>query len=1003
MVIEAGHPQYTGRLPSAVMRLIHDPRRVTAARLWRALEDEEQVAALQLLMRRRKDRDELVRIVATARKFRPRSVSGMDNAKIVQMAKGLPLPPALLVSMLDEMHLERRREMLAHFLGTLGIPNDDGVVERYEDHDPGQREVRAAADDLVREHGLRRSVVYFLTLCVLQVPFADHLWMWMRRSTASGPLEGKVTGDDARAVPAADGKDVAASPGDAAREDADVSGAEDPSTQEDAARASTHDGVTAKPRRRASVPVEAAKGELSAAGHVPSGEPEARRPSPVDEGGRNGKAALLPAKDAESLGVLADEGPHLDATLDPVPQPSLRKLDDLLIGALIDSRQGVEGCLDEDEISDAVDDFVDLNGSRPQSCFHAGFRDSLFGRPLMRDPAEDEARLRWYWAGVVRGWSRNRRSLRRIVDAYNANPVIRDFGDGRDRCTEEAAPHVLQALWREGRAQSIPDFLSVRGLSSSRSLFTRAFEVGTSLLREDELAEADAIFDRLLRAENALEAAAPSEEVFLAVRRRRAHCLQRLLEYHRARRLLEELVEIEDDSNYLAMAHADLGLIAGRFSELEEVALPSSKRDLPDFLDRLRAGSSRYARAVEEDVPYAAHGEYCLGVLALGEQRWDEAEEHLKSARARFGSAGASYRQALRTRNDLYFGIARAGRAQTAQDLAHSARIMERALAAGARFPRYLFAPAVEGLRYGAGSDDLATFANALVGRHGDEALDELSRSDTILGDCPTVLDALRGRASQRGVSEAAAADFRRCLVGYLKAGRLGEAGNTLDRLEDLARQRVGTNEFQELLKESGYQPAWDPEDAAIARVGVLEARGEIEDAFTELEKLFWSFLGHPNRLGDAEGILERIRRLGVEAQYFERHEKALAARTDEPAAEVGHPVDRAPVKVLFVGGDERQAKAEHAVRNRLRREAPHIDVTFVFPGWSGNWIHALNDVRGKIKTHDALALMRLVRTEFGRQCRKCCGAESKPWRSCWVAGQRAMAASIIAAANAAG
>lgn len=1033
---KVGEHAFGGELPPSVIRLIDDGRRVTAGKVWRVLEDEERVASLRLLMRRRKDREELVQIVAKARKFRPASVSGMDSAKIVQMAMGLSLPPSLLVSMLDEMHMERRREMLAHFLGALGIPNDDGAVERFEDHDPGEREVRAAANDLVREHGLRRSVVYFLTLVVLRVRFADHLWTWMRRLAGAGH-GGALGADDAPGGPLGTAKDGGAAAREAEAEDAEGTSPEDDASKIVSSRPSTPGDEEATRGQPASQPSQ------EVLDHLPSVDPELSDPSamgpellvsdgtPVDRAAEEAEDPL-PTADGGPPGSLADEvDAHPVGEPDVALQPTLRTLDNLLIGALVDSRQGVEGCLDEDQISDAVDEFVNLNGRRHQSYFHAGFRDALFGHPKPRElAAENESRLRWYWAGVVLGWARRRGSSRRIVEAYDANPVVRDLGDGRDATTEEAAPHVLHALWREGREREVVDFLKVPGMLSSPSLFAKAFEVGTALLRDDHVTQADAIFDGLLGVVRVFEAlvegadgvpaAGPRkpgyglftlsrQEMELrlettnahAVRRRRAHCLQRLIEYHRARQLLEELMEVEEDPNYLAMANADLGLIAGRFSELDEVALPARRQDFGDFIDRLRAGKEHYERAVTEDVPYAAHGEYCLGVIALGEGRWGDAENHLRAARARFGGTG--YREALAARTDLYFGIARAAHARSVQDVAHAGKVMARALVAGARFPRYLFAPAVEGLRYGAGIEDLATFANALVRHHGNEALDELSRSDTILGDCPTVLDALRRRASQRGVSEVAAADYRRCLVGYLKAGRLGEARTVLDRLEDLARQRVGTNEFQELLAESGYQPAWDPEDATIARVGVLEARGEIEDAFTELEKLFWSFLGHPNRLRDAKGILERIRRLGVDAHYFEGHEKALAARTDEPAAEVAHPVDRAPVKVLFVGGDERQAKAMHAVMNRLRREAPHIEVTFVFPGWSGNWHHTFNEVRGKIKTHDALALMRLVRTEFGRQCRRCCGAESKPWRSCWVAGQKAMAESIIAAANAVG
>lgn len=467
---------------------------------------------------------------------------------------------------------------------------------------------------------------------------------------------------------------------------------------------------------------------------------------------------------------------------------------------------------------------------------------------------------------------------------------------------------------------------------------------------------------------------------------------------------------MEDDPNHLAMIHADLGLVAGKFTGLEDVSLPSRPEDLPNFLERLRAGSRHYRlssgrRSLDNTVPYAAHADYCLGLLVLADiaredDRYVKAEEHLNRARTQFSGRRGSYADALVFRTELYLGIARAASFGSG-DLAHAARLMMEALEAGADFPRYLIGPVVEGLRAGSEIDELAKFANVLLQRHEDDALDALSESDTVLRECGDVCDHLRERAKGLGRSEAAAADYRRCLVGYLQAGRLGEAEDVLDWLEDMARHGVGTNEFLELLAGSSYQSAWDRDDLAIARVRVLETKREtIQDAFRELGDLFWRSLSR-NRLHDAKGILERMRYLGVKADYLEQHERALAARTDESAAEVVHPVDRTPVKVLFVGGDERQAKAKRAVEARLKRDAPHIEVNFFFPGWSGNLTRNLKNVRGMIERHDALALMPLVRTWLGRHCRKYCDAESKPWRSCWVGGQRAMAESIIAAANA--
>ena len=172
-------------LPPRLLRLIRRPKRLGAHKLWRTLEEAERSAALKSFIELGgENRGKLVRVVAEGRNFRAATVDRWDDTKIVRTLQTLPLPNRLANSLLHVLHLERRREMLAHFLDALDIPNDDGVAKGFSDPDPGEAVVRGAAEDLAREHGIRRVVVYFLTLASPRVtptvPFADHLWHWMK-------------------------------------------------------------------------------------------------------------------------------------------------------------------------------------------------------------------------------------------------------------------------------------------------------------------------------------------------------------------------------------------------------------------------------------------------------------------------------------------------------------------------------------------------------------------------------------------------------------------------------------------------------------------------------------------------------------------------------------------------------------------------------------------------------------------------------------------------------
>lgn len=52
------------------------------------------------------------------------------------------------------------------------------------------------------------------------------------------------------------------------------------------------------------------------------------------------------------------------------------------------------------------------------------------------------------------------------------------------------------------------------------------------------------------------------------------------------------------------------------------------------------------------------------------------------------------------------------------------------------------------------------------------------------------------------------------------------------------------------------------------------------------------------------------------------------------------------PVRVLFVGGNENQWKLVPSVRTQLKERAPHVEVQFIFLGWSGNWPPHLDKVK---------------------------------------------------------
>jgi hypothetical protein len=104
-------------------------------------------------------------------------------------------------------------------------------------------------------------------------------------------------------------------------------------------------------------------------------------------------------------------------------------------------------------------------------------------------------------------------------------------------------------------------------------------------------------------------------------------------------------------------------------------------------------------------------------------------------------------------------------------------------------------------------------------------------------------------------------------------------------------------------------------------------------------------------------------------------------------------------LRVLVVGGDERQEQYDESIRSEL--EGSHgLRVSFLHTGWSSNWGDKVEEFERRLPTADAVVFSRYMRTEFGRQARKRCG--STPWRGCGGRGRQSFVNSILAAARAA-
>jgi hypothetical protein len=172
-------------LRPALASLAAAPTTTTIRRLWKALTPEERAQGVSAAL----DDDENGWVKTTTRsaiagalKFRPQTVATWPRAKLVSEATRLPLDDAQLLSaFIVDLHLGHRRPMMAAFLDSLGIPNDEGRIDS-ESTEVGPQEpakVKAAGDALVANFPADEVATYFLTLLLQDSAVWNGLVDWL--------------------------------------------------------------------------------------------------------------------------------------------------------------------------------------------------------------------------------------------------------------------------------------------------------------------------------------------------------------------------------------------------------------------------------------------------------------------------------------------------------------------------------------------------------------------------------------------------------------------------------------------------------------------------------------------------------------------------------------------------------------------------------------------------------------------------------------------------------
>ena len=97
-----------------------------------------------------------------------------------------------------------------------------------------------------------------------------------------------------------------------------------------------------------------------------------------------------------------------------------------------------------------------------------------------------------------------------------------------------------------------------------------------------------------------------------------------------------------------------------------------------------------------------------------------------------------------------------------------------------------------------------------------------------------------------------------------------------------------------------------------------------------------------------------------------------------------------APIVIVYVGGNEKQAKIQMSVNEHVQYcYGSLVTVEWVHIDWGANWPKDADRVDGFLDAGaDAVVLLKLVRTGMGTRVRRSCGEHEVPWVSCQTGGQ---------------
>jgi len=703
-----------------------------------------------------------------------------------------------------------------------------------------------------------------------------------------------------------------------------------------------------------------------------------------------------------------------NAAIDQELIEDFTQLDRVLIEQVIATAAGEERALAPEEVFDLVQTVHALDTGRKRTYFHLGFLNALLGDggTGLHGPEMNDARREWYLAGALAGLARQRDLARidRLLETCRGD--FERAAKARGGAGVSMAKTVFPLLLESGRMQPALALLRGRFASLADGMGPFTLEQASELLRRNRVAEAKALLDALHERLEALGSDCAelwNSDFCLAVRRKLGQAYQASGELGRAKKLFQDLLRHRASASPKLLA--DMGLVEAGFSGLQEVRIEGGPERRQTLVAAIEKGKRWFEDAVSQFPDDAHHAHYALAVYHYlqfmdggvgAKDNPDICKSAIRHAEAALsgiiGSDESNAFDSLGITGQCRFILATLRMSLLDPSQAISAmRAWEAIPAHAGRFPKEHLARLLEWAEL-ADTETAILIAESIWDVRGNEALELLRQQEWVIRS-EKLRKAFLDAAEDTHRPRQERFDLWAFLVPALIRSNLPKlACDGLDAMEELAEEDSDLAERFAcwLGDKSHYDPAWDEAEMLRARYRCLSRKGDNTEAVATLRNLF-----HAIKLSDPVEAVE-VRRLVSEYEGGEQSVADLVVPDDggslstEDVASIEERLKSGErVKVLFIGGNEIQARYDERVRNAIRRDWPGVEIVFEHTGWSSNWGHEVGRLKRMARESDAVVLMSMMRTLLGRTMRAALNDPPRPWVPCTGTGRRAIENSI--------